>query len=164
MLERCYSNYSSKRYPTYEKCSVTDEWLNYQNFAAWYDENYYEVDGEKMELDKDILIKGNKVYSPDACVFVPKRINLLFVKKNASRGDLPIGVVWYKRDKNYQADGKDEYGNTVHLGRYDTVEKAFEAYKIFKENTIKKVADIYKNKIPNNLYEAMIAYKVDIKD
>lgn len=54
MLERCYSDKLYKRYPTYRVCSVTEEWYNFQNFAKWYDENYYEVDDEKMELDKDI--------------------------------------------------------------------------------------------------------------
>ncbi|STO12725.1 AP2 domain [[Flavobacterium] thermophilum] len=164
MLERCYSDKLYKRYPTYMGCSVAEEWHNFQNFSKWYDENYYEVDDEKMELDKDILLKGNKTYSPDYCVFVPKRINLLFVKKDELRGDLPIGVCFYKRDKKYQANCKDEKGNNVYLGRYNTPEEAFEAYKKFKENIIKKVAEEYKDRIPKRLYEALINYEVEITD
>ena len=64
-------------------CSVYEGWHNFQNFAKWYEDNYYEIEEEQMHLDKDILVKGNKVYSPDTCVFVPETINGLFVKSNA---------------------------------------------------------------------------------
>lgn len=80
MLERCYSARYQERKPTYKGCSVCDEWLNYQNFAKWYDDNYYEIKGEIMCLDKDILVKGNKIYSPENCVFVPNYINVLFAR------------------------------------------------------------------------------------
>lgn len=163
MMERCYSG-NFNRYPTYINCSVDDEWHNFQNFGKWYDENYYAVDDQKMELNKDILVKGNKVYGSKYCVFVPKRINLLLVKKDAVRGRNPVGVCYYKRDNTYQADCRDENGKSVHLGRYDTPEEAFEVYKVFKESIIKKVADHYKGRIPGILYEALNNYKVDIGD
>jgi hypothetical protein len=143
---------------------VSEEWLNFQNFAKWYDKNYYEINGEKMEIDKDILVKRNKIYSPETCVFVPKRINLLFVKKDATRGDLPIGVCFFKRDKKYQVNCKDENGKDIYLSRYNNIEEAFEVYKEFKESVIKKVANEYKGKIPANLYNALINYKVEITD
>jgi hypothetical protein len=93
MIQRCYDPYFiNYNKPTYKDCFVCEEWANYQNFAQWFEENYYEVPGEKMQLDKDILIKNNKIYSPDTCVFVPQRINSLFIKANKARGDLPIGL------------------------------------------------------------------------
>ena len=64
MLKRCYSG----KYKTYYDCSVCDEWKNFQNFARWYEDNY-PSDGMKYDLDKDIKIDGNKIYSPDTCIF-----------------------------------------------------------------------------------------------
>jgi len=86
MIGRCYDNKRHIEQPTYKDCVVCDEWHIYQNFAQWYDENYYEVDGMKTELDKDILVKGNKIYSRDTCCFVLRQINMLFVKSNSTRG------------------------------------------------------------------------------
>lgn len=75
MMKRCYSDHFHTQFPTYKDCSVVKDWHNFQNFAKWYDENYYEIGEEMMHLDKDILVKGNKVYSPETCVFVPQSIN-----------------------------------------------------------------------------------------
>jgi len=99
MIHRCYNKDKKERYKPYEGCSVCDEWHNFQTFAKWYDENYYKVDKERMELDKDILIKGNKVYSPKTCIIVPQYINSLFTKREAQRGEYPIGVSAYNGNK-----------------------------------------------------------------
>ena len=114
-----------------------------------------------MCLDKDILIKGNKVYSPETCVFVPTAINNLFVKKQRSRGDYPIGVRKLKQRYSAYLGIK---GKTKTIGVYDTVEDAFFSYKSAKEVYIRQVADEYKNIIPTKLYTAMINYEVDISD
>ena len=167
MLMRCYSYKFQEKYPTYKDCSVCDEWLYYSNFKNWYDNNYYEINNKKPELDKDILIKGNKVYSPDTCVFVPKFINTLFIKCQNKRGKLPIGVYYDKASKKYKAQlsiFKDGKRTTKNLGRLDTPEEAFEVYKQAKEEYIKKIADEYKDKIPTKLYEAMYSYRVEIND
>lgn len=122
-----------------------------------------------MCLDKDILYKGNKVYSPKNCVFVPEKINILFIKSNKSRGGYPIGVSYHKQNRKFVAkcsiyDFKENKQKLIYLGCYDTPEKAFKAYKQFKEKHIKKVADYYKDKIPNKLYQAMYDYEVEITD
>lgn len=88
MLRRCYSEKYHKKKPTYKGCSVCDEWLLFSNFKRWFDENY--IDG--YCLDKDIIVKGNKVYSPDTCCFVPKCINSLLTNRKMHRGLEPIGV------------------------------------------------------------------------
>ena len=163
MLKRCCSDNYHKKYPTYIGCEVCDEWLNFQNFAEWYDENHYEVSGERMALDKDILIKGNKIYSPDTCVFVPQSINLLFIKSNSKRGDLPIGVTYNKQYKKYQSQCSVNK-KQKHLGYYDTPEEAFQIYKQSKEACIKKAANDYAELIPFNLYQAMIDYEVEYDD
>lgn len=164
MLDRCYNEKIKERLPTYKDCSVAEEWLNFQNFAAWYDENYYEVEGEKMELDKDILFKGNKLYSPDTCLFVPERVNMLFTKCNQSRGKLPIGVDWRKTNKKYRSRYSNKEGKEVHIGYFDTPEEAFVAYKSKKEKVIKEVAAKYRYIIPSKLYTALMEYEVDIND
>lgn len=164
MLRRCYDPKSLKKYRTYTGCEVCEEWHNFQNFASWYDENYYEICGERMVLDKDILTKGNKVYSPETCCFVSNSINLLFTKRNTSRGELPIGVCFDKRRNKYKSQCNIGTGKTKFLGNYNTKEEAFNAYKQFKEALIKKVANNYLELIPFNLYQAMIDYEVDIDD
>lgn len=163
MLKRCYCGKFHDNYPTYKDCSVCDEWLNFQNFAEWYDSNYYEIEGEKMQLDKDILIKGNKVYNPETCIFVPERINKLFVKRDSSRGDLPIGVALDKRNGIYVIH---QLKNSINYNpkTTNTPEKAFLFYKENKEKYIQEMAEKYKDKIPNKLYEAMINYQVEITD
>ena len=164
MFRRCYDPKLHEKRPTYIGCSVCDEWHNFQNFAQWYEENYYEIPGERMALDKDILTKGNKVYGPDTCCFVPTSINSLFTKRDNDRGDLPIGVCYDKQNKKYRAQcslGADKRKN---LGYYSTPEEAFQAYKEFKEACIKKTANDLIEDIPFELYRAMINYEVDIDD
>jgi hypothetical protein len=165
MLERCYDDKLHKKFSTYKNCKVVEEWHNFQNFAAWYDQNYYNVEGERMHLDKDILHKGNKIYSPETCVFVPNSINTLFTKRDSARGDTPIGVTYVKRDNIYAArcmNGKGKGRKS--LGSHSTPEEAFYAYKSYKEQLIKHIAEEYKEFIPHKLYQAMITYKVEITD
>ena len=169
MLKRCYNIEFQDKNPTYKNCTVCNEWLFYPNFKKWYEENYYEIDNERIELDKDILNKGNKIYSPDTCVFVPKNVNSLFVKKDANRGDLPIGVYQYKTSGKYSAccgifDSKSGISKRKYLGLCNTIEEAFLCYKKAKEESIKRIADHYKDKIPKRLYEAMYKYEVHIDD
>ena len=169
MLQRCYDEKLQQKYPTYKGCKVCDEWKYYPNFKKWYDENYYEIEGQRMELDKDILNKRNKVYSPETCFFVPRHINSLFIKKDANRGDLPVGVHWNKKNRKFMVQcsvfDKNIGGHKrKYLGLYNDVKEAFDAYKIAKEKNIKQVADYYKDHIPKKLYEAMYIYEVEIDD
>lgn len=164
MLSRCYSDIFQAKRPTYKGCTVCDEWLNYQVFAKWYYENYYELENEITNLDKDILFKGNKVYSPNTCVFAPQCINSLFIKSDAVRGSLPIGVRLDTRSMKFQARCNDGKRNRITLGSFDTPEEAFYAYKKYKEELIKEIADTYKGYIPDKLYKAMLKYEVEITD
>jgi hypothetical protein len=167
MITRCYNQNQRYINPTYEDCTVCDEWHNFQNFAQWYKDNYYTIENERMELDKDILIKNNKIYSPETCIFVPKFINILFVKGNKTRGQLPIGTSYgYKNNYIIASCGIVENGKRKqkNIGDFKNPEEAFKAYKTFKENYIKQIADQYKDKIPQKLYEAMYKYEVEITD
>lgn len=162
LMERCYSEKFQTKRPRYKYCTVCDEWLNYQNFAKWFNNNYYEIEGEAIQLDKDILVKNNTLYHPDYCVFVPMRINTLFIKSNSTRGSLPIGV--HIRYGRYEATCSYGKSRCRSLGRFDSAQEAFDAYKSGKEKYIRSIANEYRNKIPEKLYEAMINYKVDITD
>lgn len=167
MLKRCYSEKYHKKQPTYKDCSVAEKWHNFQNFAKWYSENFYEIESEKMCLDKDILFKHNKIYSTDTCIFVPQTINLLFTKSDKSRGKYPIEVNPHGDKFRVQCSiinlktgkSKNEY-----LGVYETQEKGFEVYKYYKEKNIKEVADYYKELIPEKLYDELYSYEVEITD
>ena len=167
MLMRCYDPKYHEKYPTYKDCRVEEYLLNFQNAAEWYSENYYEVPGEIMCLDKDILNKGNKLYSRDTCIFVPQRINKLFVKSDKSRGKNPIGATELPSG-NYKVRCNNGYGKQIPLGTYSTKEEAFKVYKEYKERVIKEVIDSYEGKIPEPFYsrlrEAMYNYKVEIND
>ena len=163
MLKRCYDSKFKEKYSTYENCFVNKEAHCFQDFAEWFDNNYYEIEGEKMCLDKDILVKGNKEYRFDRMIFVPHRINVLFVKRDTLRGDLPIGVGYDKRRNMYRAYCQT-LGHQKCLGYYNTPHEAFLAYKEFKEAYIKQVADEYKGRIPDRLYDAMYAWEVEEDD
>lgn len=163
MMQRGFDEKLKERYSTYKDVLV-EEWLfNFQNYCRWREQNYYEIEGEIMDLDKDILYKGNKIYSRDTMIFVPHRINSLLINCKNKRGKHPIGVTFHKRDGKYYAQCRT-LNNHKHLGSYDTPEEAFRVYKEFKEAYIKEVADEYKDKIPQELYDAMYAWEVEITD
>lgn len=116
-----------------------------------------------LDLDKDILFKGNKVYSPETCVFVPHTINVLFLNSKKSRGDLPVGVSYSERDKKYRAE-MSFMGRQIKLGTFDTAEDAFARYKEYKEDFIQDLAEQYRDEIPNKVYEAMMGWKIEVDD
>lgn len=170
MIRRCYNENERSKAPTYIDCLVEKYLHCFQNYAKWYEENEYKCKNEKMEIDKDILEKGNKIYDREHMIFVPKRINDLFIKCDASRGEYPIGVSYDKDRRKFRSQctiiNENGEREKIFLGRYNTSEEAFYAYKKFKENYIKQVADEYyqADLIPENLYWAMYWWEVDIND
>lgn len=161
MIFRCYDPSFHKREPSYIGCEVCKQWLNFQNFANFYTQEKHYKHG--WHLEKDILQKNNKIYSPETCVFVPPDINKLFVRRKLQRGDLPIGV-FYEADRNKYKASMHKNNKSKFLGRYSTKEEAFYVYKNYKEKHIKTTADKYKSQISPKLYDAMMNYKVEITD
>ncbi len=161
MLVRCYNEKFHERQPQYKGCTVCEEWLNYSNFKVWYDQN--KIDGMLLDLDKDILFKGNKVYSPETCCFVPHAINTLFLSKKESRGDCPIGVHFDKSKGKYRAE-MSFMGEQIKLGTFGTAESAFARYKEYKEDFIQDIAEQHRDEIPDKVYEAMLNWKIEIDD
>ncbi len=161
MMNRCYNEKFHEKHPQYRGCTVCEEWLNYSNFKVWYDQN--KIRGMKLDLDKDILFKGNAVYSPETVAFVPHEINTLFVNCKKHRGDLPLGVNFDTSKGKYRVQ-MAYMGRTKKLGTFNNVESAFIRYKEYKEDFIKNMAKRYKNKIPYKVYEAMMNWKIEIGD
>ena len=170
MLKRCFDNKYKEKYPTYKSATCCDRWLCFANFLEDFEilkQEYNWDDDIKLNLDKDILNKNNKIYSLENCVLVPDYINSLFIKSDASRGQYPIGVCYNKQRKKYQARCNVN-GKLKSLGLYNSLEEAFNAYKVAKEQEIKRVANdcVSKGYITKDsrLYNAMISYQVKITD
>ena len=169
ILYRCFDEKTKKKQPTYKNVTCCNEWLNYENFYEWLHsqpnfEQWY--NGKRWALDKDILNKGNKIYSPENCCLIPQNVNCLFLKREAERGKYPIGVSY--RNQGFVASCHNPFTNKrEEIGWYNTSEGAFTwGYKPYKENIIKQVAQIEyeKGNITEKCYNAMMNYVVEIDD
>lgn len=156
MIHRCYNEGTKDKFPAYYGiCKVCNQWLNMQIFSEWFEENKYEC-GERLHIDKDILYPGNKIYSPDTCILVPQRINMLFMNKPNKRG-LPNGIAKYKSGYLAKYGGKE-------LGIFSTVEEAYIEQTKKKKEAIEELANEYKNIIPKEVYDAVMAYEFRIEN
>lgn len=166
MNQRCGNK--SGRAPAYT--DVTNEFTSYEEFAVWAAGQIgFDMDG--WEIDKDVLIKGNRVYGPNTCIFLPVELNVLFVGSLAysRRGAYPVGVTRF-----VQANGtvqfraqmvRTEDGKRVrYLGSFRTPEEAFQCYKKAKEARVRELAEQYKDKIDPRAYEALMKWEVEITD
>lgn len=173
MIHRCFNKKGKRNYPTYAGVTCCEEWLLYENFYEWLhnQENFDKwSQQERSALDKDILIKGNKIYAPNTCCLVSDNINGLFEKADKSRGNLPIGVKYEKRNNSYYACCRNGDAKTnphaTFLGYASNEIESFNMYKQYKENVIKSIAQEEYNKgnITKKCYDAMMKYEVEITD
>jgi len=162
-LERSYCPKYHKRFPTYIGCSIDKHWANFQNFGDWFEANYKPEYMEGWCLDKDILFKGNKIYSPETCCFVPSEINNLLTNRKNHRGEYPLGVRPSKNGKKFVAYCCKE-GKWTHIKSCNTIEEAFEAHKIAKEGEIKRLANKWRGQITEPWYQALMNWTVNITD
>ena len=163
MLTRCYGERYLNEYPTYRLHKVSEVWHNFQRFADWYGDKSSQVpSGEVWHLDKDIL-KGVD-YSPDVCVLVPPRLNMLLVKNDIRRGSTLIGVSYDAERGKYRARCHNGTRKSQHLGWRSTEQEAFLLYKDFKENLVSQLADEYKGRIDERAYLALKAFVVKPTD
>lgn len=139
VLSRCYSEKELLKYPTYRGCYVCDEWLTFSNFKAWMESQ----DFEGKHLDKDIIKKGNKAYSPETCAFVQPMTNAFTTDAASARGDLPIGVTWNNQSKRFIARcGNPFSGKRDYLGSFTSSDEAYEAWRKRKHILACMLADI----------------------
>lgn len=170
VISRSYGQVEKRKRPKYKDVICCDEWLLYENFYEWLhsQENFNKwINSDKLwAIDKDILIKGNKVYSPETCCLVPLEVNALFLKSDALRGKYPIGVHFNKRRRKFCAQVNIKRGHQKFIGAYNTIEEAFYAYKKEKEALIKQVAqeEYDKGNITKACYDTMMNYEVEITD
>lgn len=156
MLRRVFKNKS------YLGCSVSENFKSYSYFYKWCQEQIGFKNND-WQLDKDLLRKGNKIYSEDSCFFVPKEINMFIVKNNKLRGEYPIGVSFDKRKGLLVASISINQKN-MFIGYFDDVNSAFIAYKNKKEDLAKVIAEKYKDVIDPAVYLALLNYCVEITD
>ena len=137
MLRRCYSKKYLERKPSYIGTSVCSEWLYATPFKKWMEQQ----DWHGKCLDKDIIVPGSKLYSPDTCAFVLNATNSFVLASDASRGDFPVGVCLFKPTGKYQARcGNPFTGKNEHLGCFATPEEAHEAWRKRKHELAQLVA------------------------
>lgn len=159
MLKRCYCEASLKQRPTYIGCEVSSEWKNYQKFAEWFDEHYV----EGWALDKDILNKGNKIYSKENCCFVPSELNSIILKKTRVRPGCLLGVHYDKKASKFVAN-MNTNGLSTYLGESEDKYIAFQLYKKAKEKYISDTVEKYKGIIDERAYIALKNYVIEMED
>ena len=134
MLSRCYSRVFKMKNKSYEECTTCNEWLTFSTFKAWMKTK----DWKGKQLDKDILVPGNKIYGPESCIFVKKSINNLLIREERDDSS-SIGVSYNKRRGKYASNCK-ESGKSIHIGHYESKEEAELNYVKFKAALVRRVA------------------------
>ena len=138
MLDRCYSEDYHKRFPTYIGCTVTPEWFSFMKFKIWMQGQ----DWQGKHLDKDILFPGNKIYSPDTCIFIDVIINSFTTNAAASRGEWPIGVSLRKDLGKFTGCCSNPFTKkNEHLGHFDNPDDAHEAWRRRKHEIACQLAE-----------------------
>ena len=153
MIDRCYNKRKDGQNDSYYGIvEVCKEWHNYQNFAEWYYENYYSVGEESMCLDKDTVCRDNKIYSPETCVFLPKKLNVAFIK--ISQDEFWINEINSSRTKGFSCqitlNGKPKY-----LGIFDTKEELIKHKNTIRREHLLGLVSEYEEKIPAHITEKL---------
>lgn len=156
MLKRCYSLTYASKFVTYRGCTVHPDWHNFQVFAEWYTNN--DSYGLGYELDKDILFKGNKVYSAETCCLVPKELNYVVTTDKGMKSDTPCGVS-LTINNTYQSRISIN-GKRVSLGFFKSSDLAYEAYVTAKESHLKAKALEWQGRIEHKVFEALMCWTV----
>ena len=163
MLKRCYCEKYHFKKPTYIGCEVSENFKNYSFFYEWC-QNQIGFNNKDWQLDKDLLIKGNKVYSENTCIFIHRELNQTLTKANLIRGRCPVGVCFNKSKNKFVSNISLNSGNSKYLGAFNTELDAFNAYKVAKESFIKEQANKWKSQIDDRAYKALMNYQVEITD
>jgi len=144
--------------PTYKGVEVCEEWLDYQNFASWF-EGQVEAGRyhEGWQLDKDILSGDKKIYSPETCVFIPKDLNCVLLDNKSRKGKYATGVIKFR--KGYLAKIRKNVKTTQK--QFPTEQEAFAYYKKHKEVYVKELVNSYKGLVDDRVYDYFMNWKVE---
>lgn len=156
MLQRCYIDMGDMYKSYYNVANVCEEWFNYQNFAEWYESHYYELpDNEKLHLDKDIKYKGNKIYSPYACILVPQSINEVFHRSREKQVDCDLPETIRRTKSGYKVWFRGES-----LGVYGSVGECLEKYNKAKKQYVKElIENRYDDLMPDDVKETILNWQ-----
>ena len=160
MLSRCFNEGVKDSQPTYRDVTCCEEWFSFGNFLEWVNKEVgYSGKPDGMQLDKDLTVKGNKVYSPEACSFVPRAVNNLLTSSGSVRGKYPVGVCFDTHKGAFKVQ-VNHCGVLQNLGLYKTPEDAFAVYKVAKEAQIKAVANQYRGVIKPAVFDLLMGWEV----
>lgn len=162
MITRCYSSEYHTKKKTYTPCRMSENFKSYSYFYDWC-QNQIGFDFDNFHIDKDLLLKNNKTYSEDVCVFLPFDINQFLPKHELKRGIHPIGVSFDKRYGKFKSSINFDKKN-IHLGNFNNPVDAFYMYKGQKEYFAKILAERYKGVIDKRSYDSLMNYNVEITD
>lgn len=163
MLQRCYDDKYKDKQPTYKGCTVSQEWHDFSKYALWYYGNHPDINntsGILFQLDKDLLVPGNKIYGEQFCSILPSYINSLLVNCSGGSRQYPLGVHKEVGGKYVAQISKGRY--KVHLGHFETIKDAYNRYKESKESYIKAAAlsSLEKGHIPQKIYNSLLSYSL----
>jgi len=146
---------------SYLGCEIDLRFMAFEDFQQWavrqigHDQNW--------ELDKDVLVRGNRIYGPDTCVFIPQALNTILLRSKKSNRTLPVGVQRDRNPNKYRAVVSCN-DKLVHLGTFESVGQAFTAYKTKKEEIIRELATKWRDSIDPRVFDALMAYSIEITD
>lgn len=154
MLQRCYVDMKGKYAAYYGIVKVCEEWLNFQNFAEWYESHYYDIPNERLHIDKDIKSSKCKLYSPDTCILIPQSINEVVRDNYRKSKDFDLPVTIRRGNNGYQVSFRGEK-----FGEYNTVDECLEKYNEKKINYIKELVEGYGDLLPKEVAETLLQWK-----
>ena len=160
MKHRCYSEEYHKLHPSYIGCEISEEFSTFEKFYVWAKDNFYQFRNELMDLDKDILVKGNKIYSPNTCIFVPQSVNKILTLRQLHNGNYPLGVYYNKRACKFKAQINIR-GRRITLGCFGTPQEAHKVYIQAKQEYLRWTAYEYRDEIPEKLFNALLKYQIE---
>lgn len=156
MMQRCYDEETHRLKPYYAPCTAEIEFQNFSNYREWHKENA--MGDRKVDLDKDVLIRGNTVYGSETCTLIPHFTNTIFENRGADT-NIVLNNDTGKYDVTMSILGKRE-----EVGSFDTEEEAKQGFIDYKQDYIRKYAKKCKGKVPNKTYEAMVNWVVETAD
>lgn len=159
IIQRGHSGIFKKENPSYDDVSVSPEWHNFQEFSDWFYKQAHSM-SPGFQIDKDLMIIGNREYSPKACSFVPSQINSLLNDCAGRRGLLKQGVTFEKRRNSYVARISIK-GRPMKIGRFPSENLAYSAYIEAKIRYVREMAEEYKLVLHPTVYDNLKNWKLD---
>ena len=142
VLQRCYCKKTQYKHASYKDCKIHKDWLHFSKFRSWMQLQ----DWKGKDLDKDLLSKGEKIYSPETCAFVDRRVNSFITDRFANKGEYPVGVRYKKTVKGpnrFESRCNNPFTKiTESLGTFPCPNQAHEAWRKRKHELACQLADL----------------------